>query len=258
MAPRHGWVPAYFGESYRTVYRHLVDETEALRRAAAWVAQTVGWDAGDWVLDLACGYGRHLRHLRHLPGRFAGVDLLHPQLTQARADMRDAPPPLVQADMEALPLRDGALGAVLMLFNSFGYRLLPGETGSAPEQRLLAEIARALRPRGRALLEVPSRDHVLLAVEEQPRVTLGQGDLRLIEDWRVGAGGALLHGATTFLRWGSIERHRFTLRLFSLDEVAALAHDAGLRAVATWGDLRGSPFRGAESDQLVILLEKSP
>jgi ubiquinone/menaquinone biosynthesis C-methylase UbiE len=75
------------------------------------------------VLDLACGYGRHSRHLA---GRntVVGLDLSHLYLTQAKSGM----PVLaaqkfhpVCADMRQLPFAGSSFDAVLLLFNSFGY-----------------------------------------------------------------------------------------------------------------------------------------
>lgn len=250
------WVPAYFGDAYRLLYRRLVDHDGNLRAAADWIAATLAWAPGDWVLDLACGYGRHLRHLVRRPARWMGLDLLAAQLREARRDLPAGAVAWVQGDMAHLPLRPGALAAVLLLFNSFGYRAEDDGAGDAPERHLLGEIARALRPGGRALLEVPNRDGIRRAVAEQPRmVTEGEG-LRLVDEWRLDRGGEVLHGLSIFEHPGGAEEHRFTVRLHSLTSLSALARAAGLRPVRAFGGLTGRPFRAALSEQLVLLLER--
>ncbi len=249
------WVPAYFGPSYGQVYRGLIDEASDLSAAAAWIAKTLAWDSDDRLLDLACGYGRHLRHLAPLSGRWIGLDLIEPQVQRARGDLPSEVSLLV-GDMGHLPLRAESLRAVVMLFNSFGYRPPDEVRGEAPERHLLREIARILTPCGHLLMEIPERDHVHRAVAEHPRRVIERDGLRLTEDWRIENRGTVLQGTSTFEHGGDAETVAFTLRLFSLSDITRMATAAGLRPVQVWGDLRGGPHRGADSEQLVILLEK--
>jgi SAM-dependent methyltransferase len=252
------WVDAYFGAGYRHLYTRLIDDAGELSASIDWIASQIPWGPGDRVLDLACGYGRHLEPLLSRPGRPVGIDLLGDQLLQAKRRLGGSPPALIQGDMGRLPLRSGAFRAVLMLFNSFGYRA-PDATGSdAFERRVLTEIARVLTPDGRALLELPNREHIIGAVAEQPRTEIGRGRHRIVERWRIDEGRSMLIGETTFIGDGATETHRFAVRLFSLAEITHLATSAGLRPLSTWGNLSGAPLRGADSEQLVLSLERLP
>ncbi|MBN1475883.1 class I SAM-dependent methyltransferase [Candidatus Sumerlaeota bacterium] len=252
------WVGAYFGAGYRHLYPRLIDNTDELWASVDWIATQIPWGPGDRVLDLACGYGRHLEPLLRRPGRPVGIDLLRDQLLQAKRRLGGAPAALIQGDMARLPLRSGSFRAVLMLFNSFGY-CKPDAAGSdAFGQQVLAEIARVLTPDGRALLELPNREHIIRAVEEQPQTEIGRGRHRIVERWQIDGPRSTLIGETTFIGDERTETHRFAVRLFSLAEITHLASSAGLRPVGMWGNLTGAPLRGAESEQLVLSLERLP
>jgi SAM-dependent methyltransferase len=91
------------------------------------------------VLDVACGTGGHLRHLReHYEA--TGVDVLPEMLEVARASLQDVA--LIEADMRTLNL-DRTFDAVLCLFSSIGYMRGTEELNAA-----VAAMARHLNPGG--------------------------------------------------------------------------------------------------------------
>lgn len=96
------------------------------------------------LVDLGCGAGLVLRRLtRDLPGVQAiGVDLSRPMLEEAISQVREhgEAADFLRARVPPLPFNDGALGAVLAVGL---LHLLPDV------DPLLAEVARALKPRGR-------------------------------------------------------------------------------------------------------------
>ncbi|HXN56808.1 MAG TPA: methyltransferase domain-containing protein [Myxococcales bacterium] len=97
------------------------------------------------VLDLGCGPGNSTAHLLRAVGAgAAGADVALPML--ARARRREPSLSLLCADGARLPVRSSSLDAVT--FHSVLY-LLP-ERGAA-----LREVARVLRPGGRAVLLEP-------------------------------------------------------------------------------------------------------
>jgi ubiquinone/menaquinone biosynthesis C-methylase UbiE len=97
------------------------------------------------VLDLGCGPGNSTTHLRDAVGPGAiGADYAMAMLRRARR--RDPRLALTCTDAAALPIRSGSLDAVT--FHSVLYLL--------PDQRAaLREVARSLRPGGRAVLLEP-------------------------------------------------------------------------------------------------------
>ena len=124
---------------YQLVTRHPVWERHCARMAAELPAQA------RLVVDLGCGPGNSAKHLRDaVDGTVIGIDPADAMLALARR--RDPRLALVRADAAALPLRDGTADAVAM--HSVLY-LLPDRAGA------LREVARVLRPGGRALLLEP-------------------------------------------------------------------------------------------------------
>jgi SAM-dependent methyltransferase len=76
----------------------------------AWVLDLAGLTPGMAVLDAGCGNGLYLRALRERGARAVGCDLSLGTLRGVRAASGSA---LVNADVTALPVRDGAFDLVL-------------------------------------------------------------------------------------------------------------------------------------------------
>ena len=75
--------------------------------AVGWVLDLAGLVPGQRVLDVGCGNGAYLRALASRPVRSAGCDLSLGMLRSV------AHRPLLNADVAALPVRDGAFDVVL-------------------------------------------------------------------------------------------------------------------------------------------------
>ena len=106
-------------------------------------------EPGMEVLDLACGHGRIANALAARGCRVTGLDATPLFLDRARHDAaaREVAVAYVGGDMRELPWT-GRFDRVINWFSSFGY------FDDAGNRRVLAEVARVLRPGGRFALEM--------------------------------------------------------------------------------------------------------
>jgi SAM-dependent methyltransferase len=140
---------------------------------------------GDPVLDLGCGPGQVGAHVARCGRVVRGVDLSPAMATLASARLGGA----AAGDLRALPVRSGSVGGVVAFYTLI--HLPRPDLGAG-----FAEVARVLRPGGRAL------------------VTFHEGDGLVEADDFLGAGVP------------------FVATLVTLDEVAGRAAAAGLEVVA--------------------------
>lgn len=121
------------------------------------VFDALGASAGDRVLDVGCGTGGAVRALAaSLPGvgRVVGIDVSETMIAEARArtpasDASEAPVEFVVGDAHELPFPDGSFDAA--------YSLRVFEIIGEP-RRVLAGMARVLRPGGRLVVNGPDMD----------------------------------------------------------------------------------------------------
>lgn len=149
-ANRRWWdaeAPAYYAEHGAFLGdRDLVWCPERLREADAGLLGDVH---GLEVLEVGCGAAQGARWLTDQGARVTALDVSLGMLRQARAiDARTGggPAGYLQADAQRLPLTDASYDAVV---SAFGALPFVADAGAA-----LREVARVLRPGGRAVLSV--------------------------------------------------------------------------------------------------------
>lgn len=230
------WYVEFFRSGdYARVYSF---EPERSEREAAFVRRVLDLRPGMRALDLCCGRGRHLQRI---PGA-VGVDLDLAALAGL---------PAACADMRALPLRAGALDAVVNLFSSFGYL-----ESDAEDARALGEIARVLRTGGALLLDLLNREHALSGfVEEHQRV---EEDGTLVVEQR--SFDALASRLSTRFVVVSPDGARrdsagHTLRLYTLTELSRMLAGSGLRLERAYGGY-GSEEYALESPRMIALARR--
>lgn len=119
------------------------------------IADVVAW-VGAWpcvVLDVGCGYGRVAVPLAGAGHRVTGLDL-SPSLLEhvrRRTTERGVGVGLVEASMTAMPLRAGSFDVAVCVWSAFNELLRDDE-----QEEALREVARVVRPGGRALFDGPA------------------------------------------------------------------------------------------------------
>ena len=147
------WYERFFGDNYLDVYGHQLS-AEGAEHEVRFVERALALKAGESLLDLCCGPGRHALLLAQRGLRVTALDLSQPYLEAAAAEAqrRRIEIETVRADMRA-PGFDGRFDAVINMFSSFGY--LESE---AEDAKVLRGVAAALRPGGRALFDLINRE----------------------------------------------------------------------------------------------------
>jgi len=175
------------------------------------------------LLDVACGTGMHLEHLR---ARFAceGVDLDEGLLSVARRRVPGVP--LHRGDMRTLDL-GRRFDAITCLFSAIGF--VGGLDGLADAAR---SFAAHLEPGGVLIVEPwiapdawkPNRPHVLSASTEE--IALARVTLSGVRDERISTTEMHYTVATSDGVESWVELHE--LYLFTDEEMRAALEDAGL------------------------------
>jgi SAM-dependent methyltransferase len=179
---------------------------------AARVLDLAAPDSSGTIVDVGCGNGMYLAELarRGFRGRVLGVDLSFGMLAAARQRLavapaqagltqaEPAPPALANADVTALPLRDGAAGltvAMHMLYH------VPDPADA------LRELRRVTRPGGRVVIVLNGAGHLR---ELRAAVAEARGDPAAAVGERVRLDDGESMARSFFPR---VARHDFTAEL---------------------------------------------
>ena len=118
---------------------HWIHHSAHQRTHDYWLEAPAGWAA-----DIGCGTGDHFQYFDDL-SRVIGIDMSLGSLEVVRR--RHPAALLIQADINALPLRDGVLAAAFSIYNLEHLFYL---------EDALAEIARVLSGQGRFYVGLPT------------------------------------------------------------------------------------------------------
>jgi SAM-dependent methyltransferase len=229
---------AFFSDFYLRAYATRGRDAEALAEAQALAAAGLaGCPEGGDVLDVPCGFGRHSVPLARAGYRVTGVDRSQTLVDEARRRSGEAEPRFVVADYRELPLPDAAFDAALNLFSSLGY------LGDEEDTKVLAEIARVLRPGGRLVLETMHRDLVVRLGPEKDWRLLGEGRLLLEQGTFDPASGVAQSTQTLIDSSGDRDSRSFSIRVYTATELVVMLLRAGFAEARGYGDFDGAPLR---------------
>ncbi|HVA67225.1 MAG TPA: methyltransferase domain-containing protein [Elusimicrobiota bacterium] len=222
------------------------------RAEAAFAAKVLDLKRGSRLLDVCCGTGRHSFALARRGVLVTGADATAAYLAQARRRARGLGNPIfTKADMRRLPWR-GEFDAAVNLWTSFGYFERPSEDLLA-----LRQIARALKPRGRFLMDVVNgawlkRHGLARNWRREPGGTL------VLEEavFRQGRDPAHVNTWTVLRPGQKPARASFFVRHYDAARMEALLRRAGLRPLRRWGGFGGRPY-SKDSTRLIVLAEKA-
>jgi ubiquinone/menaquinone biosynthesis C-methylase UbiE len=243
------WWRHHFDEAYLRLHDPFFPEAQSRAEAAA-ILDLLGLPAGARVLDMPCGWGRHVLVMPEVGIESFGADLSAVFLRRAAADAeeRGRPARFTAADLRYVPFRDASFDGVVNVFTSLGlFR------DDADDVAALREARRVLRPQGRFLLESMHRDEVVAAYANRDRWRLPDGTQVRVRR-RFDPVTGVSRERMRWRRGAERGEKHHALRLRSATEIDGLLRAAGFRSVRYFGDWDGRPLRRT-SPRLVAVAE---
>ncbi len=197
------------------------------------------------LLDLGCGHGRHSIELARRGHRLVGIDLVPGFIERARTEAarERLTVEFVCGDMRGLD-SPPEFDAAICLFDAFGFHV--DEDHGLILDRCLA----ALRPGGRLLLDVRTREHF---VDSAPvrLVEMGNGDL-MIDRFRFDIESGRMIVRRTYLRDGRKRETVFSVRVYAYTELRDLLLARGFQVLRSCGGYDGAPLSASRPRTLVV------
>jgi SAM-dependent methyltransferase len=247
MNTKAPWYVDAFRGDYVTVYPHR--DLVSARVEANWLMQR---GVGGRVLDMGCGFGRHVLAFRERGADAYGMDLSMDLLRVAR----ELPEPrlldtrLVCADVRAVPFQRGTFDAVVILFSSFGY------FGDDGDRLVLGEVARLLKPGGVVVLDLMNPARVRASLVAHSR---NERDGFLIDERRSlrDDGKRIEKSVRLTMKDGTSRGWRESVRLYEVEEMRQLLAGRGLWLEAVDGGFKDEPL-GPDAPRQILRARRAP
>lgn len=173
------------------------------------------------ILDLACGFGRHTNRLAKLGHTVTGVDYMPGFLDLARKNAAEMGVQVnyLQGDMRQVDFQD-EFDLVMLMFTSFGY------FEDSENEQVVKNMAQALKPGGRLVLDTLNRDLVLKDLP--PAEVLEKGSDLLINRFSFDVLAGRFHNRRIVIRNGIRKDKPYSVRMYNATEIRRLLDGAGL------------------------------
>jgi SAM-dependent methyltransferase len=227
----------------RTWFEYFLETRPFTAQEVAFVARNLPLPEYERILDAPCGSGRIGSPLARLGYRIVGVDRDGPALVRARAKS-PATAHFVQLDMRHLAAVQGEFDGIVCLWQSFGY------FDDAENEAVLAHFSHLLAPGGRLILDIYNREHW---EQNQGEVEVERKGVTIKIANRIE--GKRLRAA---VHYGSgLGGEQFEWRLYTLDEIRALAIDVGLTLRLACVESEESLPVSSEKPQMQLVFERA-
>ena len=243
------WFDQIFDEDYLRTLPFLTPQST--QAEARFVADAIDASPGAQLLDVGCGYGRHAMELAARGFHVVGLDSSLPLLLRGadEAQRRGLTINFIHGDMRELTF-DSQFDAAYCLFSTFGY--FDDETNKKTAQN----IARALKPGARFVVEILNRDYL---IQDLPTRVWWEGDGCVVleeVDFNYFSSRIVSNRSVVFDDGRQLE-HEISIRAYALHELGKLLHAAGFRVLEVSGSMntRGR-FFGAKARDIIVVAEK--
>ncbi|HYX09658.1 MAG TPA: class I SAM-dependent methyltransferase [Bacteroidales bacterium] len=264
----------YFDEWYFIVYNEEVNNSKS-KEDALRITKLLDLDTKDTVLDLCCGWGRHIVHLSSLVEKVCGLDnsdffleLAH----EIRNSLNVANIGYVKSEMSDIPYPLGYFNKVYNLHTSFGYY-----DSDHKNQKVFAEVSRVLKRGGKFLLEMFNPVKYLNLKSVSIKKTLntilesyGNDPIirKLCVDTFKGGEYTITSEPVIHKTIKTVEQYRvieyngkllkritYRIMIYKLKELEEMLNSTGLTIKQIYGSLEGKVYN-KDSDRLVLISEK--
>jgi 2-polyprenyl-3-methyl-5-hydroxy-6-metoxy-1,4-benzoquinol methylase len=230
------WYRSAFAEDYLWLYAHRSE-----REAAAQVRiamKHVPFEAGQKILDVACGSGRHMLAFARYRAMVTGIDLSKTLVSEARRRFKEKglSARISIGDMRDLTYREKFDGATIW-FTSIGYFVTRAE-----DQLVISGLSAALKPGGWWWIDLPNPAYLKAhLVPHSERICRSpHGRARVVENRRIVQGR--VEKEITITDPAGIRKYKERVRLYRPEQFGSLIKRAGLAADGILGDYDGSPL----------------
>ena len=245
------WPVAFFDQDYLAIYGPMLT-AERTAQEADFIASALEVKPGVALLDLGCGYGRHALALAGRGYKVTGLDFNEHYLDLAAAEAQRAGvrgTRFVQGDFRALRF-ESEFDAAYSYFTSFGY------FDDAENFGVLKGVARALKPGGRVLIDLASRDWLLTHPQQRTWNQREDGSL-LMEETSLDLKTSMITSRQVLIRKEGAEVHKeYYLRAYTCAEMTWLLSQVGLAVRQVWGGADGAEF-STESRRLILRADRA-
>jgi SAM-dependent methyltransferase len=247
------WYKDFFNKWYLELYQDNPRfKASYIKKEIAFIKRVLDLPKGAKILDLCSGHGRHTIPLAKAGYQMTALDLSKKALNILRneAKKQGLDIRIVYSDMRKIPFQN-EFDAVINMFTSFGYF-----TSDKENFRVLDQVVKSLKPKGKFLLDLRNRDFHLKHF--QPKDWYKTKDYFVLEERKFNPKtNQSLVKLIIIDKNGKIHTDKYEVKFYSLAEIRKMLKKAGFnKIIKLYGSTTETKKFTPESRRLVVLAQK--
>lgn len=203
-------------------------------------------DPEGYILDLACGTGRHTIALNKMGFKMVGIDISIGLLRVAKEKQSEIQ--LIRGDIRFLPFKSSVFAGVISMDTSFGYLLTEND-----DRKVLMEIRKMVKDNSVFIIDVFNREQIIKKYSVEKTNCYNYPSFLLSQKRRVSTNGERLYDLWIVYDGYSGKKVIFkhTVRLYKLSQLMILLKYCGFKVEKVFGDYEMQEYN-AETSRLII------
>jgi ubiquinone/menaquinone biosynthesis C-methylase UbiE len=200
-----------------------------------------------FVLDLACGTGRHMIALSRLGFEVAGLDISMKLLRLAKQQNRQIH--LIRGDIRFLPFKINAFFAAINMDTSLGY--LPTKMD---DKTVLIELRKVVKDNSKVVFDLFNKDQIIRKYRSEKSKRIEYPDFFLDQKRTVSIDGEWLCDSWTVHDKTNEKKYSYShiVRLYELQHLKKIIEEADFEVKQVFGGYEEQMFN-AKADRLIIV-----
>lgn len=240
------WYDEFFDEDYLLTYQ---TPEEVTQEQVDFIESVLNLPPGAKILDLACGFGRQTIPMAKKGYEMTGLDYTSKfiELAKKKAEEKNLKIDFVIGDMRKIPF-ENYFDGIYNYFTSFGF--------FSEEENLetLKQVSRALKPKGKFLLETLNKESLIKNFHKTAWYRVGENVFVLSEN-ELDLSSSHLKVKRIIIDEKGKREKSFDIRLYSLHEISSLLQSVGLKIIETFGQ-RDKRVFSIDSPRLAVISQK--
>lgn len=242
-------------EIYYLLYCHT---EKTVKREVNFLVKTLRLKPKAKILDLGCGFGRHVIELAKRGFKAVGVDISKKLLSIAKkkAKAKKVKAKFYRKDISK-PLFKKKFDAVIMMLNTFGL------LSDKDNEKVLKNASRALKKGGKIFIDLRDPEKLKkgtfygrIKYVDRQKIRVARIDHKVYTKITYYPKRKRVLGKRYFYHHGKKREYIFEVRLYTPSELKKLFSKYKLKVLHFFGDFTGEKYNKKRSQRLIVVGEK--
>ncbi|MDP3057153.1 MAG: class I SAM-dependent methyltransferase [bacterium] len=231
---KNNWWKYYFNKDYLELYYFLFDDKRT-KKEIDFIINILRLKKEDKILDLCCGWGRHMIGLAERGYNVVGIDYSKPFLRVGKniAKEKGVKADFIYGDICKFLFKK-RFDVILNLFTSFGY------FSDSDNRKIIENISKSLNRKGKFIIDTRNICYFLSHFKSVFKYKNGKKNI--LENHAFNPITFQDHVKLKITEKGKQKKSEYILRLYSFPEIKKILEENGLRIKKVYGSYEGENF----------------